>query len=717
MQAHTVERVESWDSRPFSDGFRELHGLADREFSGAVVADGTWLFMLNGRVIGVFEGDIGDFGDASGTVYEAPDPSLALLFSMQERGGETQAKYYTNDTPLSEADKTLADANFTGYIELSENVLSGDYYVVYYGGRSMSAAFVGTTEDLLTGDEAFERADDEVGVYEVKKTPVNVTSIPEIDDGDDAAGGAAGAGGAAAGASAADEAADSDDSSDSNSETDPSGDSGSDSGSQPHSESVAERAGSADEPTVTEAESRTPSGSADENGTDVAPNTGSSQSADKASETAASTDSNTRDDSPKRDSSRPPGATQNSSSSRADDAASSAPAGTAPGEAGEESERVFDEEEEWRNATSVPTLDPEKSESTDGGAASSNKRTKRSQQRSKTTKTPAKSEQSPSKSESPKQSRSTVEKLKVAVKRRDAKLEEASERIQELERERDDLQARVESLQTERDELRERADDLQSQLDAAEQRDESATEPSGPDLTPDAALSGTNLFVRYGSKGKATLDGLDGSTDPDAVNKNLRVDHHTQFDATEATVDGEDYEAFLESTGAYRFVSWAVRELPYEIRDAGHANGLDALYTAIPDVDRAELDGTVDVETDEGTTTRTFDVVLRDRMGDPLVVAELNAEREPVTGVEMDDLVDAATTVREGVDELSAAMYVTASFFEPAALETASEETSNGGFLSRSDRESFVNVGRKAGYHLCLVEDRNDEFHLTVPEL
>ena len=47
----------------------------------------------------------------------------------------------------------------------------------------------------------------------------------------------------------------------------------------------------------------------------------------------------------------------------------------------------------------------------------------------------------------------------------------------------------------------------------------------------------------------------------------------------------------------------------------------------------------------------------------------------------------------------------------------ADEETAGGGFLSRSDRESFVKVGRKAGYHLCLVEDRNDAFHLTVPEL
>ncbi|WP_432277025.1 DUF7527 domain-containing protein, partial [Halobacterium salinarum] len=57
------------------------------------------------------------------------------------------------------------------------------------------------------------------------------------------------------------------------------------------------------------------------------------------------------------------------------------------------------------------------------------------------------------------------------------------------------------------------------------------------------------------------------------------------------------------------------------------------------------------------------------------------------------------------------------SFSEPAALEPAGDATASGGLLSRSDRESFVNVGRKAGYHLCLVEDRDDAFHLTVPEL
>ena len=161
MQERTVSRVEEWDSRSFSDGYEALHSLTDGGFSGvARTRDGTWAFLLNGRVVGVFEGVIEDFEGADGTVFDAPDPSLPLLFAMQESGGEQRAKYYTNDTPISEAHAQLSDASFTGYIELSENVLSGDYYVVYYGGRSMNCAFVGNSERLLTGDEAFERADD-----------------------------------------------------------------------------------------------------------------------------------------------------------------------------------------------------------------------------------------------------------------------------------------------------------------------------------------------------------------------------------------------------------------------------------------------------------------------------------------------------------------------------------------------------------------------------
>ncbi|ELY89658.1 DUF7527 domain-containing protein [Natrinema altunense] len=182
MDPRTQERVEEWDSRPFNGGFDGLSDLAAADFSGAVSAVGTWVFMLNGRIIGIIDGDIEDFETASGTQYEAPHPSLPLLCAMEERGGDTRAKYYTNETPLREVDNTLQSGSFTGYVELSENVLSGDYYAVYYGGRRMAAAYIGNAERLLTGDEAFDRAADEVGIYEVTDVDIEVTDVPGTGD-------------------------------------------------------------------------------------------------------------------------------------------------------------------------------------------------------------------------------------------------------------------------------------------------------------------------------------------------------------------------------------------------------------------------------------------------------------------------------------------------------------------------------------------------------
>jgi hypothetical protein len=748
MQARIEERVESWGSRPFTGGVRQLHELADADFSGAVSVGGTWLFLLNGRVIGVFGGDVEDVADADGTVYEAPHESVALLYAMQERGGETQAKYYTNDTPLSEASETLSDANFTGYIELSENVLSGDYYVVYYGGRSMSAAFVGTSEELVTGDEAFERADDEVGVYEVMKTPVSVTELPQLDDEEeaqsDSTGATAGASAAtgAGAASAADDDDDDDlddseaesdagstalstgdtsasrsDTSASTTETNASRDDGSDPGRQV-SDAGRHANDSTGESASDGAGASNPSAGATEDGTD-----GDAQSASTGSENpTADADASTS-------SSGAAGTSDGSSSSGGPRTSASGHEAVAAKDGGtttEDGEKAFDEEREWRKTTSVPTIDPDDSEGGDGDNGSAGSTSSKS---SKSSKSSASSKASRSAGQTPggsrKQSRSsrtggqsTVEKLKQAVKQREQKLQAASERIDSLEGERDDLEERVDRLESERDDLESEISSLESELAALEASDDDGDEPSGEDLNAVDALSGTNLFVRYDSKGQPTLDELDDATDPEAVNENLRIDHHTQFDAETATVNGEPFASYLHGTTVYRFVSWAVRALPFEVRDSGHRSGLADLYEALPRIDRAELNGTVEVEPDEDTSvSRTFDVVLRDRMGNPLVVADVATGRDPVTGDQMNALVSDATAIREGSDDLSAAMYVTGSFFEPAALETADEATSGGGFLSRSDRESFVKVGRKSGYHLCLVEDRNDAFHLTVPEL
>jgi hypothetical protein len=140
------------------------------------------------------------------------------------------------------------------------------------------------------------------------------------------------------------------------------------------------------------------------------------------------------------------------------------------------------------------------------------------------------------------------------------------------------------------------------------------------------------------------------------------------------------------------------------------------LYDALPDVDRAELRGTVEIESEEGVERRDFDVVVRDRMGNPLLVADLNDSLEPVSGDMMDGLVSDVEAVSADDSDVASAVYVTASFFEPDALAVAQDAT-GGGFLSRDKRESFVKTGRKRGFHLCLVETRDDSFYLNVPEL
>jgi hypothetical protein len=179
MDGEILDAVTEWERRTVADGVAGLDDVADEGFSGAITTGSTWTFVLNGRYLGVFDGDAEDFADAALTAYTAPDISLPLLYAMQARGGEVRGRYYSQETPLIDLHDTLSSGNFVGYVELSENVLSGDYYVVYYGGRSLPAAYVGNSRRLLTGEEAFERAASEVGIYAVVDAHVEVVDLPE----------------------------------------------------------------------------------------------------------------------------------------------------------------------------------------------------------------------------------------------------------------------------------------------------------------------------------------------------------------------------------------------------------------------------------------------------------------------------------------------------------------------------------------------------------
>ena len=151
--------------------------------------------------------------------------------------------------------------------------------------------------------------------------------------------------------------------------------------------------------------------------------------------------------------------------------------------------------------------------------------------------------------------------------------------------------------------------------------------------------------------------------------------------------------------------------------DTGNQRRLRDLFDTLPQIDRADFQGTVVVHDEQGVEREeTFDIVMRSRKGTPLLVANVNDQRDPATGAMMEDLIGAATRAAEQHDDLGSVFFVTSSFFEPDALEAA-EDATKGGLFDRDSRGSFVRVARKQGYHLCLVEARRGEFHVAVPDL
>ncbi|SFL10523.1 hypothetical protein SAMN04487950_2475 [Halogranum rubrum] len=794
MDSDIIDVVAEWESTPVSDGYAGLHDLADREFTGAVSEGSVWAFVLNGKVVGVFDGGIEAFEDADATAYHAPDPALPLLYAMQAGENETRAKYYSNDTPLSSADATLSSGNFTGYIELSENVLSGDYYVVYYGGKSMSVAYVGNNRKLLAGDEAFERANDEVGIYHVKEASVDIVEIPPVPDTPEPTESPEQDDTAATSTVVADadtpesenETADEHET-DESAERDELGERGEHGEHDDHHESDPTDG----EPTAAATPGASTTAAVDHEGdeavespVDDRPATDVSEKpradADHAEPVSTADSADSAADVPETDETTtepvPDAAPAEGEAVEASDepepvermdatevAETPAPspqerAGAQPGSSADASEQatsaaasadVFSEEAEWREATSIPALDPKNSQesqksqkrqnpgqhtstdtdSTDrsrpnaseSASASSGQNAVRQQRRRQPPQRHRETDQSESSETSGGPQRADVARLEQRL-RATAEQKQALETAQErLTAERDEYREEVDRLQTRVSELESEVDRLEGELQETRSGSAAATSTPSQTMSADTALDGTNLFVRYGTKSGGTLEKAHaGESGREEVNQNLRLEHHTGFETEGLAVDGEAYETFLHGSIEYSFVRWVVEDLLYEIRETGNQGNLDELFDAIPKVDRAELHGDVTLKyTEDGEEHReqqSFDVVLRDRMGNPLIVANLNGSRDPATEGMMTSLVENTSRLRESNESLGAAFLVTASYFDPGALETAADAT-GGGLLSRGRRKSFVKLSRKQGFHLCLVETRNGDFHLNVPEL
>ena len=710
MDSEIVGSVTEWGTVPVGRGYDGLHDLADAAFSGGVTAGDAWGFMLNGRLVGIQDGSLASFEGAELTAYEAPSPALPLLYTMQSQDTEKQAEYYTNETAIAEADTTLADGNFTGYIELSENVLSGDYYVVYHGGRSMSVAFVGNSRRLLTDEEAFERANDEVGIYKVYPADIDVIDLPEresssstaADPTPDPAGDAdsesmtssestepddgATAEGISSGSIDIPQAGGTDTDTEPATDEQPEPPTADDSPSTEPSTTVdtqPDDSGEPTEPTDNRAEQTEPTET-----TTPAAETGHDDTAVDTDLATGSTDTPATG-----------GPTADTNSPTDAGASGTAQANTEP----------FQEEAEWRNTTTIPSLDPSDDDRADAGTqgGGGQQTVTRSDERL-----------------SRQQLRERLDKAETVMEKAEQRHKELATERDEAREKRDAAQQRIEELEAELTAAKERIEELEAELaatgTAATSTQAADTPPqSTRSMTPADALVGTNLFVRYDSKGAATLaDAHDGEATPEDIEGNIRIDTHTTFDTEGLEVDGTPFEAFLDGRIEVAFAEWLVSDLLFELRSTGATTALKPVYDAIPQIDRIELRGTIELGTDEDEEPieRTFDVVVRDKRGKPLFIADFDASKQPVGADLIEGLIRNGNALRERNESFAAGFGVTSSYFTEDAYEMADDAT-GGGLFSRSSGKSFVNISRKQGFHLCLVDRIKGGFELQKPEL
>jgi hypothetical protein len=663
MDAHTV--LEEWDVSPFDGGFDGLRELQSRRFSGAVEAGATWLFIRDGEPLAVLEdlqaesrpGDVDAFEDASGRTHEAPHPAAASLAAMLALGGEVRGQYFTDDTPLSKVHETLSEGGFTGYVELSENVLSGDYYVVYEGGDEDYLAVIGSSDRLVTSEEAKTKAEDEVGIYEVV-----AVHYPDLEIPDPATEGeATPSQGATAGAAAGTESTADGDEAD---ESDLTG--------EPESTAANERG----EGLMVDPRSRP--------GADPDPEPERVPEPDPEPESEP-TDEPAPDPEPEPESEPVP---REAAEPEADRREPREPEPTADAAGTDRDEPSDDAVLDGVTARSVPSLDPERT-----GRADSD--------RTSYVRNP-----NPGRGSDPEPG-SEPEPEPVGSR-------EAERRIEEL---REDYERRIEELESEVEALRNERDRLRKRVSTLESGDSTGETSDGPSLSTSEALAGTSLFIREATRGEATMeDARAGRVGRESLAENLRIEYHTQFEDQGATVDDLPFETWLRSSARYEFVEWLILELLFEIQSTGAESSMRHLYAAIPEIDRVGFDDAIAVGNGQEGREITFDVVARNRMGDPLVVADIDESRDPTRAETLQPFLGNAEDVCVEHETLVGSFAVTSSYFEPDALDTAREATS-GSLLSREKYRSYVKIARKKGFHLCLVESRKGSFHLAMPEL
>ena len=625
MEVPVEETIGMWEDRPVETGRAGLMQLQSDEFDGLVEGDRRLrAFYVRGRIVHVEGGTIDALIEDTLTAHQADDAGVAMLAAMRTLAPEARARYFTHKTPLDEVDETLRSGGFTGYVCLAEKVVSGAYFLVYHNGKRMPVAYVGAARRIVTGQEAFDLAVDEVGIYEVFPTPIEIRTM-------------------------------------------------------------------------------------DADATDAAP--------------------------PSPD---PPTPERPSIDIQLDmsDASSGVYAGASDAMAAtEQPPTVVDE------PSTPSTAEPEGAEAStvpdEGAVPPASEPT--------TPETPSEQVAAPGSGSGPRPANEAV------TSHLQGRLMALEERRRELERERDELMrevARVETTVEEREariteltaEYESRLGDQADMIDAQQRQidalqDEVATleqtiahqqaELAGEDvveteeLPPRAAFEQTNLFVRYNDKaGPSLRDFRMQNAAIGKVRENLSVEYHTHFDAPRTTVEEQPFEEYLHSATEYRFIHWVTGDLLDLIEETGNRGAMGPLFEAVTAIDRVELYGEVSasVAGEDDPISRPFDIIARNQVGDPLLVADVNTTPVATTRAMTESMTEKLIDLAPAIPDIAAGFYVTESFYDPGALQVIADAIS-GGIIPRTNKRSYVRIGRGRGFHLCLTERRGEQFYLNVPDL
>lgn len=161
-----------------------------------------------------------------------------------------------------------------------------------------------------------------------------------------------------------------------------------------------------------------------------------------------------------------------------------------------------------------------------------------------------------------------------------------------------------------------------------------------------------------------------------------------------------------EEAPAYHFLSWALQALPPFFAERDKSSSWKYLSEWIPKVRRAQLYH--DLPRPESRESDFFDLVTTDDAGKVLHLGQRFAKPTPKHFEACLERVVAAKTARIKTGDVGGVFFVAPSF--PENVLQAYAERIQGGSESFTGYAGFVRIGARRGFHLLLVEERDDAY-------